>query len=219
MLNVCDVCYEIQDKKKRKVILSHISYEFKRGITVITGPNGSGKSTLAKVIMGIIQPSSGTIFLDNDNITNMSLTDRAKNGISFAFQTPIKLKGIRVSDLLKIASSGSHLKQKGNDLLAAVGLDGDEYLNREIDGSLSGGELKRIEIASVLARKTPVMIFDEPEAGIDLWSFEDLTNIFKSLRDQKKYMIIIISHQEKIIQLADNVIVLKNGKISHVEAR
>lgn len=200
----------ILDLKKisYKKILKGISFSVKSGeLVVITGPNGSGKSTLAKSIMGINQISSGAIIYNGEDISKITVVDRAKKGLSFSFQQPVKIKGVTVKDLLE-AAGGKDL----NKLLETVGLVPEEYLDRELSGALSGGELKRIEIASVLARDTDLMIFDEPEAGIDLWSFNDLVDVFRKIRKDK--IIIIISHQERIIELADRVIVLENGSIS-----
>jgi Fe-S cluster assembly ATP-binding protein len=189
-------------------ILKGISFDIRENeLAVITGPNGSGKSTLAKCIMGINKISGGQIIFDDDDITDKAITERAKLGIAFAFQQPVKIKGVTVRDLLVAAGA-----EKPEKYLEMVGLVPEEYLDREISGSLSGGELKRIEIASVLARDSKLMIFDEPEAGIDLWSFDNLVDVFKKLK--KNHSIIIISHQERIIRLADRVLVLEKGKIS-----
>lgn len=196
------------DKISCKKILKGISFSVgDNELIVITGPNGSGKSTLAKCIMGINEISGGSILLNGEDISKLSVTDRAKKGISFSFQQPVKIKGVTVKDLLEAAGGKDY-----DRLLKTVGLSSEEYLNRELSGTLSGGELKRIEIASVLARNTDVMIFDEPEAGIDLWSFNDLVDLFK--KNRKNKIIIIISHQERIIKLADRVLVLENGLIS-----
>lgn len=189
-------------------ILKGISFDMcENELVVITGPNGSGKSTLAKCVMGINDVSDGKIILDDDDITDKAITERAKLGIAFAFQQPVKIKGVTVKDLL--VATGATCPEK---YLEAVGLNPEEYLDRELSGALSGGELKRIEIASVLARDSKLMIFDEPEAGIDLWSFDNLIDVFKKLK--KNHSIIIISHQERIIKLADKVLVLEKGKIS-----
>lgn len=191
-----------------KKILKGISFSVKSGeLVVVTGPNGSGKSTLAKCIMGINPLSDGKIIYGGEDISELAVVDRAKKGLSFSFQQPVKIKGVTVRDLLE-AAGGKDLDK----LLKTVGLAPEEYLDRELSGALSGGELKRIEIASVLARDTDLMIFDEPEAGIDLWSFNDLVDVFRKIRKDK--IIIIISHQERIIKLADRVIVLENGSIS-----
>jgi Fe-S cluster assembly ATP-binding protein len=208
MLEVKNICFEANDNGKKKSVLKNISLRFDDNqFIVITGPNGSGKSTLAKILMGINIPTKGDIFFGGEDITKLSITERAKKGISFSFQQPVRIKGVTVKDLLEAAGGKDFDK-----LLKTVGLPPEEYLNRELSGTLSGGELKRIEIASVLARNTDVMIFDEPEAGIDLWSFNDLVDVFKKIRKDK--IIIIISHQERIIKLADRVLVLENGLVS-----
>ena len=181
---------------------------------VITGPNGGGKSTLAKVIAGIITPDSGQILLDGQDITDWSITDRARAGVSFAFQQPVRFKGVTVKDLITLASGKDISTAAACDYLAQVGLCAKDYIDREVNASLSGGELKRIEIATVMARKTKLSIFDEPEAGIDLWSFNNLIDVFRSMRAEVKGSIIIISHQERILDIADEIIVLANGKIS-----
>ena len=197
-----------------KQILDNISLEVpENSFLVITGPNGSGKSTLAKIIMGILQPTSGRVLLDGEDITSKNITEHAQRGLSFAFQQPVKIKGVTVRDLLEIAisSKAKHSKATPESYLKLVGLEPNTYLDRELSSNLSGGELKRIEIASVLARDAKYLIFDEPEAGIDLWSFSDLTSVFRQVR--KNHTIVIISHQERIIRLADEVIVLENGQI------
>ncbi len=200
VLDLRNVCF--------KKILKGISFCLSENeLVVITGPNGSGKSTLAKCIMGVNGISEGSILLNDEDVSELSVTDRAKKGLSFSFQQPVRIKGVTVKDLLEAAGGKDY-----DGLLNTVGLSPEEYLDRELSGTLSGGELKRIEIASVLARNTDVMIFDEPEAGIDLWSFNDLVDVFKKIRKDK--IIIIISHQERIIKLADKVLVLENGSIS-----
>lgn len=210
MLKIKDVSFKIGGSRK---ILDSISLQVKPGdFVVITGPNGSGKSTLAEIIMGIKNPTSGQILLGKEDITKLSITERAKKGLAFSFQQPVKFKGIRVYDLLNIANGAMMDKTEAGKYLKKVGLVPEQYLLREVNDKLSGGELKRIEIASVLVRDAKIMIFDEPEAGIDLWSFENLTKIFKKLKSEKK-TIIIISHQERIMKLADKIIVLENGKI------
>ena len=205
---------------KKRQIVGGISLKVKKGeFVVITGPNGSGKSTLAKLIMGIEQPNSGQILFDKQDITKMSITDRAKLGIAYSFQQPLHFKGLTVKDLLQVAATGQEtfLKDEKTDykkLLATVGL-GEEYLNREVNNSLSGGELKRIEIASVLARDAKLLVFDEPEAGIDIWSFTRLVKIFEKLRGN--HTVIVISHQQRIIDIADRVVIIRDGKISKEE--
>lgn len=211
MLKIENLSYNIFEDEKDREILNDISLNFEKGkIYVITGPNGSGKSTLVKIVMGIKKQTSGKIFFNGKDISNLSINERANLGISYAFQQPVTFKGLKVRDLLDIAS---HKKNDFNTLcnyLAQVGLCAKEYINRPLDDKLSGGELKRIELALTLARKTPLNIFDEPEAGIDLWSFDNLTNIFKNLKNTTN---IIVSHQTKILEIADYVILLKNGKV------
>jgi Fe-S cluster assembly ATP-binding protein len=217
MLQIRDLTYKVEEGGEEKLILDHLNLDIPEGkFTVITGPNGGGKSTLAKLIAGIIKPTSGSIILDGEDITEMNITDRARRGVSFAFQQPVKFKGLEVFDLLKIAA-GKDTKLKVDDAckyLSEVGLCAKDYINREVNGSLSGGELKRIEIATVLARGTKLSVFDEPEAGIDLWSFQNLTRIFENMRKNiKDSSIIIISHQERILKIADEIVVIANGKI------
>lgn len=199
----------ISFKKDNKNILNNINLEIDTGkVIVITGPNGSGKSTIAKIIMGIENASEGTIFLNDKDITCMSLEKRSKY-ISYSFQQPVTFKGLTVFDIINTAS---HDKGKVCEYLSQVGLCANDYVNREIDKSLSGGELKRIEIASVIAHSTDIMIFDEPEAGIDLWSFNNLIEVFQNLKEKKKTLI-IISHQERLFNIADQVVLLEKGKI------
>ena len=213
MLELREVSFEVKEAGSRKKILDHISLKIKNGSFIgITGPNGSGKSTLAEIIMGMKQPSSGRIFLDGQDITDLGITERAKNGVAMAFQRPVKLKGLKVYDLLRIANGELISEEEAGKCLRQVGLEPKKYLFREIDQNLSGGELKRIEILSVLMRKAKLTVFDEPEAGIDLWSFGDLTKILKKMKSEEK-IIITISHQEKILKLADQILVLENGKI------
>lgn len=183
-------------------------------LVVITGPNGGGKTTTAKIIAGIENPQSGKILLDDEDITNLDITERAKKGISFAFQQPVRFKGITVRDLISLASPTPLTEKEISELLHKVGLCARDYLDREINSALSGGEIKRIEIATVLARKTRISVFDEPEAGIDLWSFNNLIDVFKNLRSEKKGSIIVISHQERILSIADVIIVIGNGKVT-----
>lgn len=210
MIELKDICYS-QDNKQ---ILKNINLIFDKGITVITGPNGAGKSTLAKIIMGIVNPTSGQILFNGQDITNFTITERAKMGISFAFQQPVKFKGLKVSDLLKIANKDKQVAL--SKYLASVGLCSKEYLSRELSNELSGGELKRIEIASVLARNTEVSIFDEPEAGIDLWSFSNLVKTFEQFQKENNGIFIMISHQEKMINLAEKIVLLSNGEVERV---
>ena len=183
---------------------------------VITGPNGGGKSTLAKVIAGIITPDSGQILLDGHDITDWSITDRARAGVSFAFQQPVRFKGVTVKDLITLASGKDISTAAACDYLAQVGLCAKDYIDREVNASLSGGELKRIEIATVMARKTKLTLFDEPEAGIDLWSFKNLIDVFEKMHDEIQASIMIISHQERILNIADQVVVISNGEIAQI---
>lgn len=183
---------------------------------VITGPNGGGKSTLAKVIAGIITPDSGQILLDGQDITDWSITDRARAGISFAFQQPVRFKGVTVKDLITLASGKDISTAAACDYLVQVGLCAKDYIDREVNASLSGGELKRIEIATVMARKTKLTLFDEPEAGIDLWSFKNLIDVFEKMHDEIQASIMIISHQERILNIADQVVVISNGEIAQI---
>ena len=211
MLELKDISYSVKGGSRTK-ILDHISLRIKKGsFTVITGPNGSGKSTLADIIMGIKTPNTGKILLENKDITDQTITDRADN-IAYSFQQPVKFKGITVYDLLNIASGELIAPEEAGSHLKNVGLTPKDYLTREINDKLSGGELKRIEIASVLSRPAKLFVFDEPEAGIDLWSFDNLIKVFRRLKKEQK-TIIIISHQEKILKLADEIIILEKGKI------
>jgi len=199
---------------KEKEILKNVNLTIEDGrFIVITGPNGSGKSTLAKIIMGIITPTSGQILLDGEDITGLSITERANKGISFAFQAPVRFKGLDVIDLLRIAAGKRLSVSAACEYLSAVGLCAKDYIKREVNASLSGGELKRIEIAMILARSTKLSIFDEPEAGIDLWSFQNLTGVFENMRERIRGSILIISHQERILDIADEIVVLSAGEI------
>ena len=213
ILELENICFERDNKK----ILNNINLKIELGkFIAITGPNGSGKSTLVKMIMGIEQPDSGKIIFDGKDITNMEINERAKLGISFGFQQPVKFKGITVYDLLKIAAHKKITKKEACDALAKVGLCAKEYVDREVNGSLSGGELKRIEIATVALRQTKLTIFDEPEAGIDLWSFNNLIDVFQTMSEITKGTTIIISHQERILEIADEIILMKSGKIQKI---
>ena len=212
MLELRNISYHVEDENG-KDILNHIDLKIDDRFTAITGPNGGGKSTLAKMIAGIIQPTEGQIFFEGQDITDMSITDRANLGISFAFQQPVRFKGVKVIDLIRLAA-GENLSVAGAcAYLSEVGLCARDYINRDVDASLSGGELKRIEIDSVLARKTPLSVFDEPEAGIDLWSFDNLIKVFERMQSKKDNTIIIISHQERILKTADEIVILAAGKI------
>ncbi len=213
LLELKNINFERDNKK----ILNNINLKIDLGkFIAITGPNGSGKSTLVKIIMGIVKPDSGEIFFDGQDITNLGIDERAKKGISFAFQQPVKFKGITVFDLLKIASNKQINKNEACDILSKVGLCAKEYIDREVNSSLSGGELKRIEIATVALREAKLTIFDEPEAGIDLWSFNNLLEVFENMNQIIKGSTIIISHQEKILNFADEIILMKSGKIDQV---
>lgn len=213
MLELKNICYEVETEKGTKEILKNVSLTIDEHFVAITGPNGGGKSTLAKMIAGIIQPTSGQILLDGEDITELGITERAKKGISFAFQQPVHFKGLTVKDLISIAAGKNMSVTDVCNILSEVGLCARNYVNREINNSLSGGELKRIEIAMILARGTKLSIFDEPEAGIDLWSFNSLIKVFEKMRDEINGTILIISHQEKILEIADKIIVVSAGEI------
>ena len=209
MIKLENICFTRDNKK----ILDNVNLTLDDNkFYVITGPNGSGKSTLAKILMGIIKPDSGRILVDNIDITNKSVTERSKLGIGFAFQTPVCFKGITVYDLLKISMYKELTKNEACKILSEVGLCAKEYVDREVNHSLSGGELKRIEIATILAKEPKISIFDEPEAGIDLWSFNNLINIFNKLQEKNNSTTIIISHQERLINIADQIILMEKGK-------
>lgn len=210
MLELKDICFS----RDNKSILKNVNLKIDNNkMIVITGPNGSGKSTLAKIIMGIENPDSGKIIFDGKDITNLSITERAKAGIGFAFQQPVRFKGLTVKDLIEISAGNSIKVCDACDVLSDVGLCAQEYLNREINSGLSGGELKRIEIAMLAAKQSKLTIFDEPEAGIDLWSFNNLISVFEKMHDDIKGSILIISHQERILNIADEIVLIKNGKI------
>ncbi len=197
-----------------KTILSDVSIQIDDRFVAITGPNGSGKSTMAKLIAGIYTPTSGRILFDGEDITELSITDRAKRGISFAFQQPVRFKGIKVWDLISLAAGKKTTVSEACAYLSEVGLCAKDYVNREVDGSLSGGELKRIEIAMINARGTKLSVFDEPEAGIDLWSFNNLIQVFRSMYERTRGTILIISHQERILDIADKIVVISGGKVA-----
>ena len=215
MLTLKNLSLTAADAQGRADIVKNASLDVEDGkFLVITGPNGGGKTTLAKLIMGLATPTGGQIFLDGEDITGLSITDRAKRGISYSFQQPPRFKGMKVSDLLTIAAGKALSHDEACSYLTQVGLCARDYLNRDVDTSLSGGEVKRIEIATLLAKNSRLMIFDEPEAGIDLWSFARLTETFRELHEKGGRTILIISHQERIIRLADEIILIANGEIA-----
>ena len=215
-----DLCFDVSDDKCQKDIIKNLSLTIDDGkFVVITGPNGGGKSTLAKLIAGIEKPISGQIIFDGTDITDMGITQRAQLGISFAFQQPVKFKGITVLDLLRLAAQKELTAGEACEYLSEVGLCARDYINREVNGSLSGGELKRIEIATVLARGTKMSIFDEPEAGIDIWSFQNLIQVFENIRKTVQGTVLIISHQERILNIADEIVVIENGKVAKQGAK
>ena len=214
MLELRDVSYVVKDENGQdKEIIKNISLNIDERFVAITGPNGGGKSTLAKIIAGIYQPTSGQIIFDGEDITNMSITDRAKKGISFAFQQPVRFKGLTVKDLITLAAGKSISVAEACNYLSEVGLCARDYINREVNASLSGGELKRIEIALIIARSTKLSVFDEPEAGIDLWSFNNLIKVFERMHEKTQGSIMIISHQERLLNIADRIIVIADGEI------
>jgi len=216
VLEIKNVCFTRENKK----ILDNINLKVNNDkFVVITGPNGSGKSTIAKIIMGIEKPDSGQVVLDGKDITNLPINERADLGIGFAFQQPVKFKGITVYDILKLSSGKDMNKKEACEVLSKVGICAKEYIDREVNSSLSGGELKRIEIASVAVRNSKLTIFDEPEAGIDLWSFQSLIRVFEDMRKIVKGTTLIISHQERILNIADEIIVIKDGKVEKTGKR
>lgn len=215
MLELENVSYRVSDAEGEKDILKNISLTIEDRFVAITGPNGGGKSTLARVLAGIIQPTEGRILLDGEDITGLSITERAHKGISFAFQQPVRFKGITVKDLIALAAGKKLSTGEVCNYLSEVGLCAKDYVNREVNSSLSGGELKRIEIATVMARGTKLSIFDEPEAGIDLWSFQNLIRVFEEMHDKIQGSILIISHQERILNIADKIVVIAGGRLEN----
>ena len=211
MLKLENISFEVETEDTHKGILKNINLEIDDGFVAITGPNGGGKSTLAKIIAGIYQPTSGRIYFDGVDITDMSITERANLGISFAFQQPVRFKGLTVKDLITLAAGKKITVSDACTYLSEVGLCARDYIDREVNASLSGGELKRIEIAMINARGTKLSVFDEPEAGIDLWSFSNLIQVFEKMHNKTKGSIIIISHQERILNIADKIVVVANG--------
>ena len=213
MLELKNICFTRDNKK----ILNHVNLKIENDkFIVITGPNGSGKSTIAKIIMGIEKPDEGQVIFNGKNITNKTVDQRAKLGFGFAFQQPVKFKGITVYDLMRISSGKELTKKEACEILSQVGLCAREYVDREVNSSLSGGELKRIEIATIMVRNPKLAIFDEPEAGIDLWSFQSLIQVFEKIQQTAKGSTIIISHQERILNIADKIILMKQGKIEKI---
>lgn len=219
MLELKDISFQVNDETADKEILKNINLKIEDRFVAITGPNGGGKSTLAKLIAGIVTPTSGQILLDGEDITGLSITERARKGISFAFQQPVRFKGLTVKDLITLASGKDISISQACSYLSEVGLCAKDYIGREINDSLSGGELKRIEIAMIIARGTKLSIFDEPEAGIDLWSFNNLIQVFENMYQKINGSILIISHQERILNIADRIIVIADGEVSTAGSR
>lgn len=214
MLEIRNLSYKVDEDGIEKNILDNVNVTIgDNEFVAITGPNGSGKSTLAKIIAGIVEPTSGQVLLDQADITKATITDRANMGISYGFQQPVHFKGIKVRELISLAAGAKLKKPQVEEYLSQVGLGVNEYMNRQVDGTLSGGELKRIELATIFARNGRILLFDEPEAGIDLWSFQSLIQTFERLKEKENCCVIIISHQEKIISAADRVILLSDGRI------
>lgn len=216
MLELQHISYEVDDGKE---ILHDVNLTVQERFVAITGPNGGGKSTLAKIIAGIYTPTSGRILFDGQDITDFSITERARLGVSYAFQQPVRFKGLRVKDLLQLAAGKDTKLNDACNMLSEVGLCARDYLDRELNDSLSGGEMKRIEIAMALARAAKLTVFDEPEAGIDLWSFNHLIRVFEKMYDETKGSIMIISHQERILNIADKIVIVRAGEIAQVGSR
>ena len=215
MLELKNLSFQVEENNQTKTIIDQLNLTIEDGkFVVITGPNGGGKSTLAKLIMGVKTATGGQILFNGEDITHKNITERANLGISFAFQQPVHFKGIKVLDLLRLAAGKQLSVNDACDYLSKVGLCAREYINREVNASLSGGELKRIEIATVLARGTELSIFDEPEAGIDLWSFQNLIQVFEHMRQTIDGSVLIISHQERIIDIADEIVVIRDGQVA-----
>ncbi len=219
MLELKDISFQVNDETADKEILKNINLKIEDRFVAITGPNGGGKSTLAKLIAGIVTPTSGQILLDGEDITGLSITERARKGISFAFQQPVRFKGLTVKDLITLASGKDISISQACSYLSEVGLCAKDYIGRGGNDSLSGGELKRIEIAMIIARGTKLSIFDEPEAGIDLWSFNNLIQVFENMYQKINGSILIISHQERILNIADRIIVIADGEVSTAGSR
>ncbi len=219
MLELKNISFQAEDEGKEIEILRDVNLTLEDQFVAVTGPNGSGKSTLAKIIAGILTPTEGQILLDGVDITEKTITERAKLGIGFAFQQPVRFKGITVKDILSIAAGRETAVSEVCSMLSEVGLCARDYVNREINASLSGGELKRIEIAMLMARKSKVSVFDEPEAGIDLWSFQNLIRVFEKMHEEIQGTILIISHQERILNIADQIVLLADGRIEKVGSK
>ena len=219
MLELQHISYVVEQDGESKEILHDINLTIDDRFVAITGPNGGGKSTLAKVIAGIIKPTQGRILLDGEDITQLDITQRARKGVSFAFQQPVRFKGLTVRDLITLAAGKPIGVSEACNYLSEVGLCAKDYINREVNASLSGGELKRIEIAMIIARGTKLSVFDEPEAGIDLWSFSNLIQVFEKMHEKINGSILIISHQERILNIADKIIVLANGQVEAMGSR
>ena len=215
MLELQNVCYGVDGKE----ILQDINLTIDDRFVAITGPNGSGKSTLVKLVMGLIRPTSGRILFDGTDITDMPINERANLGIGYAFQQPVRFKGLRVKDLIELANKEEYSVNRACDILSEVGLCARDYLERELNDTLSGGEMKRIEIAMTAARGSKLSLFDEPEAGIDLWSFQSLIKVFEKLYGQTAGSIVIISHQERILAIADKIVYLRDGRVEHYGPR
>ncbi|MBQ8308401.1 MAG: ATP-binding cassette domain-containing protein [Clostridia bacterium] len=213
MLELKNVGYRVEDELGEKEILKNINLTINDRFVAFTGPNGGGKSTLAKVIAGIITPTTGKIYFNGEDVTELSVTERAKKGISYAFQQPVRFKGLTVRDLINIAAGKPIKVSEACAYLSEVGMCARDYIDREVNASLSGGELKRIEIATILARGTELSIFDEPEAGIDLWSFGNLIKVFEKMHEKTQGNILIISHQERILNIADKIVVIADGEV------
>ena len=217
MLELRNVSYRVEDNGAEKYILKNVNLTLDERFVAFTGPNGGGKSTLAKIIAGIYTPTEGNIYLDGEDITHFSITERAQRGVSYAFQQPVRFKGMTVRDLLSIAAGKQMKVTELCGFLSEVGMCARDYIDREVNASLSGGELKRIEIATILARGAKLAIFDEPEAGIDLWSFNSLIKVFENMYEKTKGNILIISHQERILNIADKIVVVADGQIQNAD--